>query len=124
MQRIQTIPFRNIVIAGISSIFALLAIAFVLFQARYLLLGPQLSLTNEPIGPQNQQRISLSGTARNISHLWLNDRQIFTDPSGIFTEDIILENGYTIVTLRAEDRYGRRAVIEKPLVYTPASFIQ
>ena len=34
-----------------------------------------------------------------------------------FSEAVVLENGYTVVTLRAEDRYGRSRIIEKSFVY-------
>ena len=40
-------------------------------------------------------------------HITLNGRQIFTDKNGNFKEALVLENGYTVATLRAEDRYGR-----------------
>ena len=120
----RTISFRTLIIVTLATVFTAIIIAFVLYQARYLLLGPQITLTDIPQGLQNERQIMISGVARNISRLWLNDRQIYTDPNGIFTEALIMENGYTITTLRAEDRYGRSATIEQPFVYAPASFVQ
>ena len=97
---------------------------YALFQSRFLIIGPQVILTAEPDIIQNERRIFLEGTAFNISRLWLNDRQIFTDAQGHFTEALVLENGYTLATLRAEDRYGRTTQIERSFVYTPSSFLQ
>jgi len=97
-------------------------LAYVIFQARYLISGPQISLVENPDLRQNERQIFLSGATFNISHLWLNDRPIYTDGQGNFKEALILENGYTVATLRAEDRYGRETRIIKPFVYTPASF--
>jgi hypothetical protein len=120
---LQTTSFRTqIKYVGIAA-GIVLVVAFVLFQARFLLIGPQIILTEVPTGPQNERARTISGTAHNISHLWLNDRPIYTDVSGKFKEVIVLENGYTTVTLRAEDRYGRTKVVTTPLLYAPATFI-
>ncbi len=97
---------------------------YALFQSRFLIIGPQIVLTHELNTLHNERRIFLEGTAYNISRLWLNDRQIFTNAQGDFKEALVLENGYTIATLRAEDRYGRETKVERSFVYTPASFIQ
>jgi hypothetical protein len=120
---IRTVSFRTIVLTAIASVLIVLTVLFVLFQARHLLLGPQLMVTSSPAAVVNTPQITLAGSARNISRLWLNDRQIFTDPSGNFAETVVLENGYTIVTLRAEDRYGRSELVEQSYVYTPASLL-
>jgi hypothetical protein len=99
-------------------------LTYALFQARFLIIGPQIVLSNEPAVQHNERRIFLEGTAFNISRLWLNDRQIYTDAQGNFKEALILENGYTVSTLRAEDRYGRTTTVSRSYVYTPASFVR
>ncbi len=118
------LSFRTIITASIVSIGILFAVAYVIFQARFLIIGPQIVLTTEPALVHNEHLVFLEGTAFNISRLWLNDRQIFTDSGGNFKEALVLENGYTMSTLRAEDRYGRATTLERSFVYTPASVIQ
>ena len=103
---------------------ALLILSYIVFQARFLIIGPQIALSEEPSPLQNDRQIFLAGNAHNISHLWLNDRPIFTDAKGNFNEALVLEDGYTVTTLRAEDRYGRETKIQRVFVYTPASFIR
>jgi hypothetical protein len=99
-------------------------VLYVAFQARFLISGPQIVLT-ESLGPlHNERKVELVGEAYNISHLWLNDRQIFTNAQGEFRESLILENGYTLATLRAEDRYGRETTVTETLYYAPVSFVQ
>lgn len=115
--------FRTLVRYWITTIVLLLMLLFVIFQARFLIVGPQIVITEAPLGPQNERQITVSGTAYNISHLWLNDRAIYTDAQGNFKETIVLENGYTIATLRAQDRYGRTTKVERELVYVPATFV-
>jgi hypothetical protein len=114
---------RNILqFIGLLIVFCLI-VAYVAFQARFLITGPQIVLEHEPNTQQNERLVTLSGTAFNITHLWLNDRQIFTNEEGYFSEALVLENGYTITTLRAKDRYGRETRVVRSFVYTPASII-
>ncbi len=116
------LEFRTILITLGSLLLAGLAVSYIVFQARFLIAGPQISLVNEAAILQNNRVVTLEGTAVNITHLWLNDRPIYTDEVGNFKEALVLENGYTIATLRAKDRYGRETRVIRPYVYTPASF--
>ncbi|MEZ4195035.1 MAG: hypothetical protein R3B53_01385 [Candidatus Paceibacterota bacterium] len=110
------------ILGAISTIVILgLILAYIVFQARFLIAGPQIVISDNLAIQHNERTIHLEGTAYNITHLWLNDRQIYTDESGHFSEALVLENGYTIATLRAKDRYGRETRVERPFVYTPAS---
>jgi hypothetical protein len=117
----ETQSFRTFVKYWFITVVTLLMLAFILFQARFLITGPQITITEAPQGPVNEREVTIAGTAHNISRLWLNDRPIYTDAKGNFKEEIVLENGYTIATLRAEDRYGRSTEVSQPLVYVPAS---
>lgn len=119
-----SLTFRTVVKLMAMAVVLLLMSAYVLFQARYLINGPEITLTAAPPLVSNEQRIELTGRARNLSRLWLNDRQIFTDADGNFREALLLEKGYTVATLRAEDRYGRETTLTRSVVYLPASFIQ
>ncbi len=116
--------FRTLIRYWITALVLLGMLTFIIFQARFLIIGPQIKLTAAPEGPQNNRQVTLEGTAYNISHLWLNDRPIYTDAKGNFKETIVLENGYTIATLRAQDRYGRITTLTRDMVYVPASFTQ
>lgn len=116
------IEFRNVLLFIGACVLLGLISTYVLFQARFLIAGPEIVLAVEPSVTHNERTIQLEGTAYNITHLWLNDRQIFTDKAGHFTEALVLENGYTIATLRAKDRYGRETRVERPFVYTPLTY--
>jgi hypothetical protein len=120
----ETQSFRTLVKYWAITVLTLLVFAFILFQARFLITGPQITLTEAPAGPVSAPEVIIAGTAHNISHLWLNDRPIYTDAKGNFREKLVLENGYTVATLRAEDRYGRTTRVTQPLVYVPASLIK
>ena|SRR5690606_31866964 len=90
----------------IAAIFLIIG-AYALFQARFVLLGPRLAIVSHQDGAVvSEPLITLAGTAKNASHLSLNDRQIFTDTEGSWSERILLSEGINIATLRARDRFG------------------
>ena len=99
-----------------------MAIGYFSFQARVLLKGPVVVIADTAI-VQTEPAIDIIGQVQNIVSLTLNGRPIYTDPDGNFKTTLILENGYTIMTLRAAGRYGRERVIRHPFIYQPAETI-
>lgn len=97
----------------------LAALWYVAFQARFMIEGPMVTLTPEPQTVSKDRVVVLTGKTENITSLTVNGRPIATDPEGNFNESVILENGYTIMSIDARDRYGRSVHIERPLVYQP-----
>jgi hypothetical protein len=118
-------PFqlRRLIGYILATLLIVVLVLYILWQARYLLAGPQITLENEPPRVGNERIITLSGTAENISSITLNGRQIFTDTHGHFEEALVLETGYTIATIAATDRYGRTTTVTRPFVYQPSSII-
>jgi len=98
-----------------------LILSYIVFQARFLLSGPRLELAAELPTVSNERFVTIAGQTANITFLSLNGRQIFTDQNGYFNEEMMLENGYTIATVAAFDRYGRTAKIVREFMYLPAS---
>lgn len=117
------ISFRSVVYTVLIVVACTLIGLYILYQARFLIGGPQLYLIDEPDSVQNSQLVHLRGKASNISSINLNGRQIFTDKTGYFDEALLLENGYNVTTIQATDRYGRKQSIVKQFVYTPTSII-
>ena len=90
--------------------FLLLIFLYSLFQARFLILGPQIKI----IYPKNGTIVStglilVEGTAKNVSWISLDDRQIFTNEQGYWKEKLILSSGVSIITIKARDRFGRNS---------------
>lgn len=85
--------------------------------------GPQVTLLEEPPKVVNERFVTLLGHADNITRITLNGRPIFTDQAGYFHEAMMLENGYTIATIAATDRYGRTTAVIREFMYLPASVI-
>ena len=96
---------------------------YVLYQARFLIQGPQVTLFEIPETVQSSKQVVLQGNTSNITALYLNGRSIVTNEDGVFSESVVLENGYSIVRIDAEDRYGRTTSVEHTFVYTPEDSI-
>lgn len=85
-----------------------LFVLYCLFQARFLILGPQVWITAPLDGEVVASSvITISGTTSNIAHISLNGRQIFTDEGGAWSEKLIVSPGTSIMTVVVRDRFGR-----------------
>ena len=51
--------------------------------------------------------VEVAGNARNAIYLSLNGREIFIDKDGSFTEPVALLPGLSVVTLDAQDKFGK-----------------
>lgn len=95
---------------------------YAFFQARNLIKGPELLVRTPTNGTTTTSSlISLSGTAKNISFISLNDRQIYVDKNGNFDEELILAPGYNVWTLQAKDKFGRIVTKKLELVFSKNS---
>ncbi len=82
-------------------------VGYIGFQARFLILGPQITVNEKLPMTTASSTVRLAGSTANITRLHLNGRQIFTDQEGYFDELVALTPGVNIITVSAEDRYGR-----------------
>jgi len=81
-----------------------------LFEARRLLEGPQITISSPIDGSATSTTaLTVTGNAYNVSFLTLNEHPTFTDESGHFAVTLSPPPGYTVVTVAATDRFGRRA---------------
>lgn len=102
-------------------LFAVAIGLYTIYQARHFLSGPELTL----LSPQNGATVSdslieIKGHADNIVYISLNDRQIYVDQQGNFSENLLLFSGYNVITLKAKDKFGRETEKVLSLVYKPA----
>lgn len=116
----RTIPLATLLLWLLAILLFSALVWYVLFQARLVLSGPMLALDDNLASVYHTPTVDISGTAQNVTAITLNDRTIYVDEYGRFSEQLVLENGYTIMTIRARDRYGRETSVEHPFVYAPA----
>jgi len=99
-------------------LFVLAVLSYGLFQARNLIQGPIITIHSPQNGTTvNNALVEISGEAKNISGITLNDQHIFVDEEGNFREQLLLSYGYTIMTIEASDRFGRETKQTLELVY-------
>ena len=96
----------------------IILIAYGIFQARNLALGPVVSVIS-PVNGETVQSplVKIAGTAKNVSFLTLNGLHIFTDQNGNWSEDRILSLGYNILTIYAKDKFGKETTKTLELTY-------
>ena len=87
-------------------------------QSREFLRGPQITVTS----PQNGEvfrsaSVIIEGTTRNTTSISLNDGAIYVDSKGNFKEKLLLLPGYNILSIKAEDRFGKKTERTLELVY-------
>ncbi|PIR57926.1 MAG: hypothetical protein COU71_01460 [Parcubacteria group bacterium CG10_big_fil_rev_8_21_14_0_10_38_31] len=88
------------------------------YEVRDFLAGPKIEIISPKNGVIiNKSLIEIHGTAKNISKLFLNDKQIFTDEEGIFSEELLLSLGYNIIEFKAEDRFEREVKQTLEIIY-------
>ncbi len=102
----------------IISIFVMGVLGYGLFQAKKIIMGPEISIAY----PQNGGTVStssvdISGIAKNIASISLDDRPIYIDESGNFKEKLMLYPGYNVITLKAHDKFGSAIEKKVELVY-------
>lgn len=81
---------------------------YFLYQGRGYLFGPKIVIESpQPAEVIHNSYLEVKGRALNISSLFLNGRQIFTDEAGFFNEGLLLAHGYNIIEITATDKFGR-----------------
>jgi len=94
---------RKIFLAALFSI----VIVYSLYQGRFLILGPQIWVDSIRDGETVEGSVvTVAGRAKNVAWLTLNDRQIFTDEEGHWSEKLVVSKGASFISVKAKDRFG------------------
>ncbi len=92
-------------------LFFLILGIYALFQARFLIFGPIVSIDTHQDGERVvDSTLTLGGRGENVAWLSLNGRQIFMDEEGYWSEKLLISTGTSIMTVEARDRFGRETV--------------
>lgn len=91
----------------VSAFFVLLGL-YAIFQGRFIILGPIVSIDS----PLNNAHVDVgilkvTGEAENVSYISLDDRQIYIDRTGRFVEEVVIAPGINIIKVALRDRFGR-----------------
>lgn len=98
---------------------AFVVLGYAYLKTRDYIAGPQVTIHSPKNGATlSDSLVEISGTAKNISFISLNDRPIFVDDHGAFKEKLLLYQGYNIISVKAEDRYKRMTEKKLELIIT------
>ncbi len=89
--------------------------AFSYMKMEFLWKGVQ--ITAHVDQPNTSPVIYIKGNAKNAVLLSLNGREIFIDKEGMFTEPIALLPGMGVVTIDAQDKFGKVAQKKFNILY-------
>ena len=86
-----------------------LIVGYGLFEARRIIAGPEVYIDSPTDGSATSSAVvTVTGRAQNISFLTINDKPSFADEQGRFVYRYSPPAGYTVLTVAATDRFGRR----------------
>lgn len=84
-----------------------------MYKAKAFLKGPLITIESPLNGQEVREPfVEIIGKTSNVSILFLNGRQIFTDTENRFKGDLLLAEGYNIIEVSGADKFGR-AIKEK-----------
>jgi hypothetical protein len=90
-------------------VLVLASVGYGLYQARMLIQGPMLTVYAPREGVTEMgQLMEVRGKVENVTRVRVNGRTITTDPEGVFSELLVTPDGYGVVLVEAEDRFGYR----------------
>jgi len=98
---IYYLKFYSLILLGI------VVMGYSVFQAQKILTGPKITVLSPINGATyTTALIEIKGIAKNTSVLLLNDRPLYTDKLGNFSDTLLLSQGYNILKLEAKDKFG------------------
>lgn len=91
-------------------------LAYAVWNGRNLILGPSLKVLSPFPGEEiSGNPVTVRGLAKNVSFISLNNKQIFVDKSGHFSEEVLLLPGINIIHINGKDRFGKEKVLSLEL---------
>ncbi len=93
---------------AIFAVFILFVIAYALYSARHIIIGPKIILFNKENVIMQEGVITISGKIENASELRVNNFKVFVDENGYFRERFFVIGGDNVWVFTAKDKFGRK----------------
>jgi cytoskeletal protein RodZ len=107
---IRRLNVRRFMIGGV--VIALLS-GFLLFQTRSIFFPPSLSVSSPKEGSVVSREVSIAGKTDNSAVVIINNESVSVDSNGKFQKKIILFPGKATITVKAQNRLGKEAVLNR-----------
>ncbi len=100
------------------TLIAIIFIGYTLYEIQKVVLGPRIEVLSPNSGIMVSNSFTeISGVAKNIKEISLDDRKIYTDEQGNFKEQLLLAYGYNAMVLKATDKFGRKTEKVVEVIY-------
>lgn len=107
-------PFRDRLKVWLFLILLAFIFIYFIFKIFNYFTGPKIQIFSPlPYEIIYQETFLISGNAKNARNIYLNGREINIDQKGNFKEELISKEPYTLITIRAIDKYDK----EKEVVF-------
>lgn len=101
-----------------SFLFISLISGYAIYQSRNIVAGPIITISDPENGTTTTQPlVKISGIAKNVKKITLNDRPIDIDEVGNFDERLLLSEGYNILKISGWDKFDKKTEKIIQLVY-------
>lgn len=105
---------RKFLKIGIILLCTLFILGYSSYEVKKIVMGPKITFTSPINGSTvSDSLVNVVGNAKNITSISLNDRKIYVDEKGNFSEQVLLSYGYNLLSVKVEDKFSRK--IEKTL---------
>lgn len=91
----------------------LLGIAsLIIYETRFVTHGPRIDIQSPVDGSSfTEPLITLTGTVSNVATMTINGNRALPRTDGDFSYPLALPEGYSLVTIRAQDRFGKETTL-------------
>jgi len=87
---------------------ALVIVFYTINKTKNLLEGPVITIKAPMNGSiVDRPLVTVEGVTRNISHMTINGHPAPVDENGSFREQLVVKDGYTIISVVGTDRFGK-----------------
>ena len=105
---------------GTGIILGLIILGYGVSKSVNLLTGPEIEIESLRNGETvRESLLNIKGLGKNAAFISLNDKQIFVDDKGNMTDQILLYEGYNIITVKAKDKFGGEKTVVREIIYLP-----
>lgn len=111
MPRLRQKPFRDRLKNYLFFGLIILILIYFIFRLHSYITGPKITIDSpEPHTIIEGDTFIIQGNVKNARNIYVNGREITISEKGDFAEKIIAKSPYTLVTVEAVDRYGKRVL--------------
>jgi hypothetical protein len=105
---------------SVISLSVLVIVILAIFQTRKLITGPKI-IIDFPVDGQifSSSTVQIRGKILDAVETTLNDRPIFIDREGNFSEIVLLSEGINYENIYGKDRFGKERKVRLTLIYQP-----